>query len=376
MATVKGAWGEDIEVPDTIDETPEVAQTPEIVSEVTDTVTPTVVPETVETPAAIESPVIEDAPAEVETTIETPTPEPTQAEVEVAVREVEKIVEKYPEMDEYTGAIFQAILDGKEDVLLNYLTEKNRDYNTMSDYDVVKAQLKAEKPNWSDDDIELKIERKYGDVHKIDVSKLDEDSTEYEEAVAHNKQVDINQKDMRLDAIEAREDLNAQKKEIKLPKIETPQVEVPVQETPEEVAQRQAQWISRVESEIPNVKEFTFKVGDKETGYEDVAFQITDADRKEQAEFLKNVDMHKMVARLGWVDESGNQNIQKMAGDVLKLEKLQQIISSAYTKGKTTGTKGTIEEIKNLDLTGKAQTSVAAAPPDIGTLLWGDLNPK
>jgi hypothetical protein len=133
----------------------------------------------------------------------------------------------------------------------------------------------------------LKIERKYGEIHKIDLSTLDKESVEYAEAEETNKQVDINQKDMRLDAIEAREALNAKKQEIKLPKIETPQVDVPVQKTAEEVEQEKAQWHTLVDSEIPNVKEFTFKVGDKEGGYEDVAFQVTDAERSEQAEFFK-----------------------------------------------------------------------------------------
>lgn len=374
MATVKGAWGEDVIVEDTI-ETP-ITETPETPVEVTTEVTPPVVSEVVETPVAeIETPAVEDTPVETPI-VETPTPEPTAAEVKEVIKEVEKIVEKYPEMDEHTEAIFNALLEGKEDVLLNYLSEKNRDYNTMSDYDVVKANLRRQNPNWTNEDLDLKIEVQYGEITKIDTTGLDKDSIEYDNAVDHNKTVDRNLKLLRLEAIEARQNLEAAKKEIKLPKIEKPQVELPVQETPEEIEQRRSQWISRVESEIPNVKEFTFKVGDKETGYEDVAFQITDNDRSEQAEFLKDVDMHKMVARLGWVDENGNQNIQKMAGDVLKLEKLQQIVSSAYTKGKTTGQKGTIEEIKNIDLTGKAQTSVAETPPDIGMLLWGDLNPK
>jgi hypothetical protein len=84
----------------------------------------------------------------------------------------------------------------------------------------------------------------------------------------------------------------------------------------------------------------------------------------------------KWFARLGWVDKDGKQNIQKMAGDVLKLEKLPQIISSAYTKGKTTGTTGTVAEIKNIDLNNKSQSSVSDTPPDIGLQAWGHINPK
>src|SRR6184192_1569150 len=122
---------EAVYVPETPIETP---------GEVTPEVTPTVV---TETPAAetIETPVVE-------------TPAPTTVEV---IKEVEKIVEKYPDMDEYTGEIFQALLDGKEDVLLTYLAEKHRDYKKMSDYDAIKADLLKKNPHYSDEDAALKI---------------------------------------------------------------------------------------------------------------------------------------------------------------------------------------------------------------------------
>lgn len=368
MAIATGPWGDKYEVPDTAETpTPEITET---VPPVTDTVTPTVVPETVETPAA-ETTEIPEGVIPTETPSDIVPPTPTEV-----IKEVEKIVEKYPEMDEHTGAIFQALMDGKEDVLLNYLSERHRDYNTMSDYDVVKTNLKKQNPAWSNDDLDLKIEVQYGEIAKIDTSALDPESSECEEALVHNKIVDRNIKVLKLDAIDARQSLEGSKKEIKLPKIEKQQVEVPEQPTAEQLAQGRADWENMVEKEIPNLKEFTFKVGDKDNGYEDVTYQVSDAERKEQRDFLKDVDLKKMVARLGWVDENGKQNIQKMAGDVLKLEKLQQIISSAYTQGKTTGTKGTVAEIKNLDFTGNATTSVAETPLDIGELLWGHINPK
>lgn len=368
MAIITGVWNEKYEVPDVV-ETP-IAETPETPAPVTAEVTPPVVtPETVETPAAtIETPVVE-TPAISETPI------PTEV-----IREVEKIVEKYPEMDEFQTNILQYIQEGKLSELGRFIADSQRDYATMSDYDVVKANLMRSNPNYTDEIAGLKIEMQYGEIAKIDLNKIDKElePDTYVEAEQHNATVDRNLKMLKVDAVDARASLETAKKEIKLPIIEKqiPQVETTNTATPESIAEAKADWEALVDKELPNVKEFTFKVGDDESGHEDVSYKVSDAERTEQAAFLKNLDLQKMVARLGWVDENGKQNIQKMAGDVLKLEKMQQIISSAYTQGKTTGTKGTVAEIKNIDLTGKATSSVADTPPDIGLQVWGNLNPK
>lgn len=351
-------------LPEAVVETTEVP-----VAEVTATDEPTVVPtETVETPVATE-----EQPVVVET------PEPTQAEVKEVIKEVEKIVEKYPEMDEYTNEVFQALLDGKEDVLLNYLSEKNRNYATMSDYDVVKANLLKANPHYSDDDAALKIEMQYGDVAKLDLSKIDkdEDPVKYEQAEEYNRNVDRNQKMLKLDAVEARAKLEAGKKEIKLPKITAaPVAETSNQPSAEAIEQGRRDWQQQVELEIPELKEFTFKVGDDKLGYEDVSYTVTDKERSEDLEFFKEANGGSILKRLGWVDEAGKQNVSKMAGDVRKLEKMNQLIAAAYTQGLTKGTKSTVAEIKNLDLSANNSQSVAATAPDIGQLGFGHLNPK
>lgn len=338
---------------------PDAVYTPETPietpAEVTAEVTPTVVTE--ETPAA--EPTLE-SPAEVSA--------PTTVEV---IREVEKIVEKYPEMDEYTSELFTALMEGKEDVLLNYLSEKHRDYKKMSDYDAIKANLMKSNPHYSDEDAALKIEMQYGDVVKIDLSGLDADSEEYAEAVAHNKTVERNQKLLKLDAVEARAALESAKKEIKLPKIKQQEVVADNQPTPEAIEQGRRDWQAYVDNSIPEVKDFTYKVGD-----EDVSYQVSDAERKEMSTLLKESSGNQILQELGWVDKDGKQNVSKIAGDVLKLKKMATLISNAYTQGKTAGTKSTVAEIKNLDLSQNNLTTVAAPQADIGLLGFAHLNPK
>lgn len=297
----------------------------------------------------------------------------TQAEIKETIREVEKIVEKYPEMDEYTGEIFQALLDGKEDVLLNYLLEKNRDYKTMSDFDIVKADLLKKNPHYTPEIIELKMERQYGDLVKINLDAIPEDKPdEYLAAEAHNLKVEDNLKLLKLDAFDARNLLETGRKEIKLPKITKEEVATQVEmPTPEAIEAAKKEWAEYVDKGIPEVKEFNYKVEN-----EDVSYVVSDTERNEIAAFLKTSNGNEILQRLGWRDKDGKQNISKIAGDVLKLEKMQTLISNSFKKGQAVGTKETVSGIKNIDLKTGSNTSVAEAPFDIGKHGFSHLNPK
>lgn len=331
----------------------------ETTPEVNDVVTPPVV----EPPAAevaIE-PVVE-APA-----VETP---PTVAET---IREVEKIVEKYPEMDEFQQTILEYILEGKTKELGQFIAESQRDYATMSDFDIVKADLLKKNPHYTPEIIELKMERQYGDLVKINLGAIPEDKPdEYLAAEAHNLKVEDNLKLLKLDAFDARNLLETGRKEIKLPKITkeevTTQVEAP---TPEAVEAAKKEWAEYVDKGIPEVKEFNYKVEN-----EDVSYVVSDSERNELAAFLKTANGNEILQRLGWMDKDGKQNISKIAGDVLKLEKMQTLISNSFKKGQAVGTKETVSGIKNIDLKTGSNMSVAEAPFDIGKHGFGHLNPK
>lgn len=333
-----------------------------------------VAPEAVYVPEVVAEPVAEVT-AEVEIqTPETPVIEepPVAVATEVQEKIVEKIVEKYPEMDDHQQTILQYIIEGKTKELGDFIAESQRDYSTMSDYDVVKAYLKAKNPTWSNDDIETKIEVQYGELVKVSTKDLDPDinQNEYAEAEAHNKTVERNLKVLHLESLEPRGVLEASKKAITLPKIQQ-QTEVQQQPTAEEIAQGRAVWEATVTAEVPKVKELAWKVGD-----EDVSYKINDAEQTETLEIMKNLNSNSLALELGWMDKDGKQNVSKIAGDVLLLKKAKQIIASAYTQGKTAGAKGTAANIKNIDLSNKSQTTVAATPPDIGILGFGHLNPK
>ncbi len=363
MAIARGVWNEEYEVPDPV-ETPEtpVVETPTDVVE-----TPVV--ETLE--AVVETPVVE-TPVEEAPVVETPVVE--TAEAKEVIKEVEKIVEKYPEMDEHTKELFDALLNKEYGKVANFLTESQKDFATMSDYDVVKEKLQKANPTWDKDDVAFKMNELYGDTfEKYDLSVIDqkENPVEYEESADHNKRIERYERLLKIDAKDARVALDAAKKELKFPKTETPVVETVAQPTPEELQKLTDDWNASVDTAIPNLSEFKFTVDGG-----DVNYKVTDAERKEQAEFMKTLTPGNLAVELGWVDKDGKQDIAKIAGDVLKLKKMNQLIASAYKQGKTAGTKATAEEIKNIDLGKNSNSSVESTPPDIGLEVWGNINPK
>jgi len=90
---------------------------------------------------------------------------------------VKKIIEKYPEFEsEDAKSLFEAFQKGDEDSIYNFLTEKRKDYNTMSDHDIVKEGLVRANPKWTEKDIELELKSKYGSIaKKKDLSEIDQD---------------------------------------------------------------------------------------------------------------------------------------------------------------------------------------------------------
>lgn len=300
----------------------------------------------------------ENLDTETETTSETTT---TTEEEKVAERIVEvekiveKIVEKYPEFkDEHSKALYEAIQSGNEVELKKYLDQKYKDYNTMSDIDVVKEGLKATNPKWTDRDIEIEIKSKYGSLTKKDLTQIDEvnEPEEYDKAVRYNEQIEARELLLSRDARDARYTLDEKKLNVELPKITTEQKQPEVIEpTPEEIAEATEQWEAQVNSEVPKIQDYKFKVDGEE-----VIYKLTEEDRKGQVEFMKTFDGGDWAAKRGWINEDGTQNVMRIAEDVHKLENIERIIASSATQIKTATKKEVIKDIKNLNLDGQSRT--------------------
>lgn len=311
-------------------------------------------------------------PTEPQQTTEEP-PARTEEQVQEKVVEVEKIVEKvvekYPEFkDDYSKSIFEALVQGKDEDIKNYLDEKYKDYTVMSDVDVVRERLKKENPTWTDKDITAEIRFKYGkNFEKIDLETIDrEDEPEkYDKAIRHNEEVERRELMLERDSRDARGWLNERKKTIELPKIPTQE---PVKEepkmTPEQIEAHNRQWQERVTTEVSKMPDFSWKVGDEE-----VSYKLTKEDKDASIDRMKNFSDIDYLTQRGWYDENGNMNPSKIAEDVYILENISKILASTGTQMKQEAKKEIIaNDIKQIDLSKNSNTPDLNV--DIGESIW------
>lgn len=271
----------------------------------------------------------------------------------------EKIVERYPEMSDDAKKLLEALQSGNEDELFNYLSEKRKDYTTMSDYDVVKESIVRAHPNWTEKDVAIELKSKYGSLSgKKDLSEIDEDiyPDEYKNAIDYNDLVEERETILARDAREARRVLDEQKKNIEFPKLTQ---EVQNQPTEEEIAEANKQWEAMVSSEVPKISDFKYKLNG-----EDVVYKITEEERTNLTETMKGFNASEYLSKRGWFDQDGNPNVLKISEDVYKLENQGKMIGSVATQIKTATRKEVISrDIKNIDMDDKSSTDFKVSKP-------------
>lgn len=281
-----------------------------------------------------------------------------------------KEVEKSPEFkDDYSKQIYEAVRNGKTDELYKYLQDINTDFNAMSDADVIKRNMKISNPTWTDKYIDVEFRSKYGNttMQPKDLSAIDKEYSpeEYEEAVQFNDKLETREILLDQAATDARLILEAQRKTIEFPKINTAENQVEQPMSQDQIDELNLRWEQKVETDLQQLSDFKFKVGDEE-----VIYKITNEDKVNQIAYMKDYDGLKMAQELGWVDANGSENPLKIAQDMLKIKNFDKIIASAATQMKNSATKGVVAEIKNLDFS-KEQTNAEPTGVDIGELLWG-----
>jgi hypothetical protein len=316
-----------------------------------------VVAETTTTEPVVETPPVVEAPAIVEPTV------------------VEKIVEKYPEFkDESAKELYERFVNGDTDAVYNYLTAIKKDYGTMSHLDVVREGLADKNPGWTKQDIELEIRAEYGqELEKYNLADIDKElePDEYKAAVAHNEKVDANTLRLERHARDFRIALKDKQKTIELPKISKEEAPAPAAgPTQAEIDELKLKWANDAQAQVPNLTDFKFQVGDSTTP-EEVVFAVTPEEKAQRVEAMKTWTGADFMKRRGWQNEDGSFNLLKIAEDEHALENIAKVAKSAYTQGLNKGKKGTVAEIKNIDLEPNRQNSVASVPADAGDLVWG-----
>lgn len=298
----------------------------------------------------------------------------TKVEPQVVEKVIEKIVEKYPEFkDEDAKELYERFINGDTDSIYNYLSETKKNYDTMSDLDVIRTGLAKKNPTWTPQDVELEIRAEYGQqLEKYDLSTIDKDADpeEYREAVLHNQKADDNLLRVQRAARDNRVELKSQQKTIELPKIQKEEAAVQTGLTQEQIDESKRLWANDVEKSVPTIADLKFQVGDDKKP-EEVVFVVTPEDKAALTESMKTWNGKDFMNERGWTNEDGTFNHLKIAEDVYALRNLNKIAKSVNTGSKVATTKEVIADIKNIDVLDNKSTSVQATPTDVGDLIWG-----
>jgi hypothetical protein len=245
-------------------------------------------------------------------------------------------------------ALFNAWTGGEKDAVINYIKETQKDYKTMSDYDVRLEAISKANPNWTKAEVDLEMRTTYGEqLEKIDLASIDKElePDEYKEAIAHNKEVDRNLLLLQRDARDDRYKLIEQQSKIELPQIKKAEAPAPTtQPTEAELAEATNRWVKNVEDNLPKLSNIKMNIDNKE-----VEYVRSDDEKKELTEYMKTFNIFNFAKESGWYNEDGTPNSLKIAEDVHFLKNREAVTKSFATQVKTDTTKNVFKQIKNVD---------------------------
>lgn len=318
---------------------------------------------------------------EKEVIAEEPKTEPVKEEVKEEIKEEPKAEPAAPTKKEVD---YKEWLEQHESTLRQYLNEKNTDYTTLPQIEVVKRKIQADNPEFNDEDVENELEDKYGlslSLIEIDPDVMDE--AEIAEAKRLNKETEkaISKFDRALkkDATQAVKYFNELKGSLELPKFEldVEPVEAPkagetfnpetYQEQLVEAANknRDEVWIPAIKEAIEPLEALTEQVEYEDNGNKVVLAVNYKLSKDEKAEILTDLsDYISKPSDVKYVNAQGETDVQRFVQDrakeLLQTKLLKTVAKEAAANARKEFVKN---DLLNYDDSGKERSNPATEEP-------------
>jgi hypothetical protein len=204
----------------------------------------------------------------------------------------------------------------------------------MDDVTVMKQNLQNQYPDLSEEDAMLLLDNKY----KLNADFYGED------------EVRLGQLQMKMDATNARKELETTRSKYLAPAEATPQTAAP-----EEIESPiTAEWIAGMEESVNGMEALEFNVGKDKT----FSFGMTDSYKSSLKQSQSQLENHFDQ----YVDESGNWNYELLNVHRTILDNIESIVDSAYKQGVSAGTSNVVKQAVNpSDVTPSSSTSTSSA---------------
>lgn len=315
------------------------------------------------------------------------TPEEVK-ESPVAEKVEEKPVETVPSKVKID---YQPWLTDNEEVIADYFRNKDKDFNSMSDQEAVRTQLKRDNPGWDNGDIDAELADKYGiGIEHIDIDEDDMDADEIREAKKHNASIEKGLRLLKTEGKKAKDSLTKYKESLTLPEFE---YEMEAQGgqpqegyyTPEVFAQKQANdvqeykektWIPQLTEAVSSVESVTHNVEIEEEGGKvalNISYSLSDAEKQELVDYLADYSGHPSDEKY---IKDGAVDLQSFLQDKATEKFYKKIIQVGIQEALTKGRKEVIKnELLNFDGGGsnrKTPSDVTKTPEEsLQDMVWG-----
>jgi hypothetical protein len=256
-------------------------------------------------------------------------------------------VDPFAELGDTERSIFDSIKNKDYSTLKGILDAITTDYDQMTDIDLVRQKLKADKPRWSDEMIDAHMAEKYG------IGLEDDEISQFDKLKYQRELLD--------DGDAARTYFNGKKGEIKFPEIskgETAQTQTSNEPTPEQQAEFAKYWKSHVENSVNGLIGEVIKIevgkdGSKETF--DFPITITDTDKQALKTIVDAYDINNDF-QTRYVKDN-EVDLKKLMSDRFWLDNKDKLLKAAFAQGHAKGKLGQIKGDKNLDVSTTSSTS-------------------
>lgn len=283
----------------------------------------------------------------------------TPKDIPAETKEAGKPTSELSFANETSERIFNLLKEGKEDDVLDYLSQKRtlNNLDKLPHADLIKLQIKNENKDYTQQDIDDLFSEKYSLPEKPVFDDTLESEDEYKvKEDRYNNELAKAIRRIERGANEAKKDLAKLHQELVLPNI--PQKEPEQNEpTQEELAQFKKQQEIFLQAKAAALQELNgydaiFKDKDVEIP---IAYKVTEEEKEAVAPLLDslNTDLPQFFQQLNWLDKDGKPNLQKAASDLHYLLNKDAVIQKFVNEA---GNKRVAEERKrqkNIDFSGQ-----------------------
>tara|TARA_R110001583_G_scaffold83165_7_gene219878 strand:- start:4197 stop:5303 length:1107 start_codon:yes stop_codon:yes gene_type:complete len=203
------------------------------------------------------------------------------------------------------------------------------DYASMSEMDVIKAEMKLNDPDLSESDMDFLINKEY----QLDTEEYDED------------EVRLSKIKLRKDARKAKTSLKEwqdkytipEKTESVEPKKEVEQNNQPSQEA---IAKEKQRWEKAVSESASKMEKIDFEINEKGDKF---TFALSDEDRQNVVKSTS--DLTQFWSK--FMNGDGTENVEKLNKTMFMVDNFDKIIRAAASQFKSDGKDSVLKDIKN-----------------------------